>query len=63
MDLHVISAQKTHYIIEMQAKRHVMFDERALFYACSTFARQLSERDLSAENWYLNLKPVIALQV
>jgi len=63
MDLHVISAQKTHYIIEMQAKRHVMFDERALFYACSTFARQLSERELSAENWYLNLKPVIALQV
>ena len=63
MDLHVISSQGTHYIIEMQAQRHVMFDERALFYACATYAHQLSERELSRGNWYTNLKPVIALQV
>jgi len=63
MDLHVVSSQGAHYIIEMQAQRHVMFDERALFYASATYARQLSERELSTENWYLNLKPVIALQV
>ncbi len=63
MDLHVVSSKGVHYIIEMQAQRHVMFDERALFYACGTYARQLSERELSAENWYINLKPVIALQI
>jgi hypothetical protein len=63
MDLHVVCSKGTHYIIEMQAQRHVMFDERALFYACGTYARQLSERELSAENWYINLKPVIALQI
>lgn len=63
MDLHVVSEKGVHYIIEMQAQRHVMFDERALFYACGTYARQLSEKQLSAENWYINLKPVIALQI
>ena len=63
MDLHVISSSKVHYIIEMQAQRHVMFDERALFYAASTYSRQLSEKDLSTEDWYFKLKPVIALQI
>jgi predicted transposase/invertase (TIGR01784 family) len=63
MDLHVISSNKIHYIIEMQAKRHVMFDERSLFYACSTYSRQLSEKELSEEDWYIKLKPVIALQI
>lgn len=63
MDLHVISEKGNHYIVEMQAQRHVMFDERALFYACGIYARQLSEKQLNAENWYINLKPVIALQI
>ena len=36
MDLHVVSSAGVHYLIEMQAQRHVMFDERALFYAAST---------------------------
>lgn len=34
MDLHVRTQSGTHYIIEMQAKRHIMFDERALYRAC-----------------------------
>ena len=63
MDLHVISSSNVHYIIEMQAQRHVMFDERALFYAASTYSRQLSEKELSTEDWYIKLKPVIALQI
>ena len=63
MDLHVKTA-KTHYIIEMQAKRHVMFDERALFYACSTYSKQLpQERLVKGVPWYCELKPVIAIQV
>lgn len=63
MDLHVTSSKNVHYLIEMQAQRHVMFDERALFYACSTYSRQLSEKDLGTEDWYKKLKPVIALQI
>ena len=63
MDLYVKTA-KTHYIIEMQAKRHVMFDERALFYACSTYSKQLpQERLVKGVPWYCELKPVIALQI
>ena len=63
MDLHVISSSKVHYIIEMQSQRHVMFDERALFYAASTYSRQFSEKELNTADWYFKLKPVIALQI
>ena len=63
MDVHVVSSQGTHYIIEMQSKRHIMFDERVLFYACGTFAQQLTEKELCNKNWYTNLKTVIALNV
>lgn len=47
----------------MQAQRHVMFDERALIYAASTYSRQLSDKELSTKDWYMKLKPVIALQI
>jgi len=63
MDLHVISSRGIHYIIEMQAQRHVMFDKRVLFYACGTYSRQLSEDELGKPNWYVRLKAVIALQI
>jgi predicted transposase/invertase (TIGR01784 family) len=63
MDLHVIASSGAHYIVEMQARRHVMFDERCLYYACSTYSRQLSERDLSDKDWYKRLKPTVALQI
>ena len=63
MDVHVVSDSGTHYIIEMQARRHIMFDERALYYASSTFSRQLSETQLAQKTWYHNLMPVIALQI
>lgn len=63
MDLHVKSSKGTSYIVEMQAERHDMFDERATYYACYTYSHQLSERVLGQDLWYLNLKPVIALQI
>ena len=53
MDVHVVSRQGTHYIIEMQSKRHIMFDERVLlFYACGTFAKQLTENEFSDRDWF-----------
>lgn len=63
MDLHVRTQNGTRYIIEMQAKRHIMFDERALYYACATYANQLTSTQLQDEHWYHNLRPVIAIQV
>jgi hypothetical protein len=63
MDLHVSTQNGTHYIIEMQAKRHIMFDERALYYGCATYAHQLTTTQLKEEHWYHDLKPVIAIQV
>ncbi|CAO5680929.1 MAG: hypothetical protein HEEMFOPI_01413 [Holosporales bacterium] len=63
MDFHVKAKDGHHYIIEMQSQRHVRFDERALFYTCSTYSRQLDERAFADESWYRHLKPVIAIQV
>ena len=63
MDLHVVSSVGVHYIVEMQAKRKIIFDERALFYGCSTYCKQLAESEMGGESWYVKLKPVIAVQV
>jgi hypothetical protein len=63
MDLHVATRSGVHYIIEMQAQRHEQFDERCLFYACSTYAKQLSARELEQTHWYRLLRPTIAIQV
>jgi len=63
MVVHVVFSRGKHYIIEMQSQRHIMFDERVLFYACGTFAQQLTEKELSDKKWYTNLKTVIALNV
>lgn len=59
MDLHVRTQNGTHYSIEMQAKRHIMFDERALYYACATYANQLTSTQLQDEHWYHDLRPVM----
>ena len=63
MDMHVATRSGLHYIIEMQARRHEQFDERALYYAASTYSRQLTEKDLNKNRWYNMLRPVIALQI
>jgi hypothetical protein len=63
MDLHVQSDEGNQYIVEIQARRHVMFDERALYYATSVYSRQVTEKHFKDENWYLSLRPVIAVQV
>ena len=63
IDLYVKSSKGEHYIVEMQAKRHDHFDERALYYACYTYSHQLTKKDLNNSKWFNNLKPVIALQI
>jgi len=63
MDIHVTSRKGEHYIVEMQAIRHLMFDERSLYYLCNTYGRQLSEKQLQQRDWFLSLKPTIAIQV
>jgi len=59
MNLHVATQSGMHYIIEIQAQ----FDERCLFYACSTYSKQLSNKDLKQKEWYRLLRPTIALQI
>jgi hypothetical protein len=63
MDLHVKSKSGASYLVEMQARRHILFDERALFYLCNTYGRQLSEAEMRTKDWYRSLKPTIAVQV
>ena len=63
MNMHVTSKSGAHFVIEMQALRHLFFDERALYYACNTYGRQLSESQLKEDFWYHQLKPTIAIQV
>ncbi|HQS93480.1 MAG TPA: Rpn family recombination-promoting nuclease/putative transposase [Alphaproteobacteria bacterium] len=63
MDFHVRTKSGAHIIIEMQVRRHVYFDERALFYAASVFSRQLSEKELEQPTWYKGLMPIYAVQI
>ncbi len=63
MDFHVRTKSGVHIIIEMQVRRHVYFDERALFYAASVFSRQLSEKELEKQTWYKGLMPTYAVQI
>jgi predicted transposase/invertase (TIGR01784 family) len=62
MDFHAKTQRGDSVIIEMQAKRHVMFDERALCYAAHTYSHQLSDEILTRPDWYKELKPVYAIQ-
>lgn len=63
MDIRVLTEDGTHVLVEMQARRHINFDERALFYACNAFGRQLTDAQMQSDAWYTHLKPVIAVQV
>ena len=63
MDFHVTTQQKEHVVVEMQVKRHVLFDERALFYAAATYCRQLSEDTLSNADWFKGLQATYAIQI
>jgi hypothetical protein len=63
MDMHVTSQSGCHYVIEMQAHRHINFDERVLYYAASTYSRQLPEKEFENLTWYEKLKPTIAIQI
>ena len=63
MDMHVVSQSGCHYVIEMQAYRHINFDERALYYAASAYSQQLPEKEFQDPMWYRNLNPTIAIQV
>ncbi|MDR0678406.1 MAG: Rpn family recombination-promoting nuclease/putative transposase [Holosporaceae bacterium] len=72
MDFHAITNDDNHIVIEMQAVHHDYFDRRALFYAASTFVKQiLPKEDLPEEEstgsrnmrkWYARLKDVYAIQ-
>jgi hypothetical protein len=62
MDFHAKTQRGDSVIIEMQAKRHAMFDERALYYAAYTYSHQLSEEILKRHDWHESLRLVYAIQ-
>jgi hypothetical protein len=62
MDFHATTDKKDKVIIEMQARRHTMFDERALYYAAYTYSHQLSEEILKRHDWHESLRLVYAIQ-
>lgn len=62
MDLHFVSSTGVHYVVEMQRKRHVCFDERVLFYTCATYSTQLTQSQFASRDWYTKLKPIVGLQ-
>ncbi len=63
MDFHVTTRSKEHIVIEMQVKRHILFDERALFYAAATYSRQLTEKEFNTQEWYQSLRRTFAVQI
>lgn len=63
MDLKVKTDKGHLVIVEMQARRHENFDERVLFYAASTYARQLTALQYASHTWYNELQPVVAVQI
>jgi len=64
MDLHVTVNGAWHVIIEMQRRRHAMFDERGLFYAAGTYVNQLPAACFEGNvPWYEHLKPVVAVHL
>ncbi|CAL6048723.1 Conserved_hypothetical protein [Hexamita inflata] len=75
MDYHATTEKGESIVIEMQSRRHIMFDERALFYAAQTFVdqRQIQKDQISTQKntdelpsqqleWYERLKKVYAIQ-
>jgi predicted transposase/invertase (TIGR01784 family) len=62
MDFHATTDRKDKVIIEMRARRHAMFDERALYYATYTYSHRLSEEILKRHDWHENLRLVYAIQ-
>lgn len=62
MDFHVRTNKGEHVIVEMQVKRHVFFDERALFYTAYTFSHQFEAEKLKNPFWYTQIKKTYSLQ-
>lgn len=62
MDYHAITQRGEHVAIEMQLKRHLMFDERALYYGAYVYSHQLAENNLENAEWYENIKKTYCVQ-
>jgi hypothetical protein len=63
MDFHARTKGNGSVIIEMQAKRHVMFDERSLLYAAYAYCHQFSDEVLGEGSWFEQIRPVYAVQL
>jgi hypothetical protein len=63
MDFHAVTDRLEHVVVEMQFKRHILFDERALAHAAAAFFQQLQEtRSFQKGSWFKSLRKTYAIQ-
>eukprot|EP01041_Mallomonas_annulata_P013350 gene13350-28288_t len=66
IDFHAITEKGIRYNIEIQVRRHAMYDERTLFCSDNTYAEQkhlLSDAQLQGNDWYKHLNTSIIFQI
>jgi predicted transposase/invertase (TIGR01784 family) len=63
MDFHAVNEHGEHILVEIQLKRHIMFDERALFHAARAFSNQISKDLFESGRWYEHLKKTYSVQI
>jgi predicted transposase/invertase (TIGR01784 family) len=63
MDFHAVTERNEHILVEIQLKRHVMFDERALFHAARAYSNQISKDLFKLGCWYEHLKKTYSIQI
>ncbi|MDR2724385.1 MAG: Rpn family recombination-promoting nuclease/putative transposase, partial [Holosporaceae bacterium] len=67
MDFNAVNNRGESIIIEIQLKRHIGFDERALFYAARTYSNQINEEKKQGQSfpgsWFVHLKKTYSIQV
>jgi hypothetical protein len=63
MDFYAINERGESIILEIQLRRHIGFDERALFYAARAYSNSFNAKDGTEGTWYEKLKKTYSIQL
>jgi hypothetical protein len=65
VDFHAKNERGESIIIEMQLRRHIGFDERALFSATRTYSNQIKKKEIESKSghWFEHLKKTYSIQI
>ena len=61
MDFAATTSTNQRIVIKIQAKRHIMFDERALFYAAYTYSHQLDGQKILEQDCFKRINKIYAI--